>query len=126
MVYAMYKGIGVLAYAPLMDGHLARAPGTRTQRSSILEGTPFEKKLKPSDEEIIKRVKGIAEKRGWTMSQVALAWSATKVTSTIIGVNSVIRFHGLYASVLTIPHRLSALSKIISLTKLSTTRKSNL
>ncbi|KAI0036379.1 Aldo/keto reductase [Vararia minispora EC-137] len=88
MAYALYKGIGVLAYAPLNDGNLARPLGTRTQRTTILEGTPFAKNPSSSDEEIIKRVQQAASKHGWTMSQVALAWSASKATSPIVGAGS--------------------------------------
>lgn len=72
-----------------MDGNLARAPGTRTPRSKSLEGTFFAKQLRPSDEEIVRRVQQVAQKHGWTMAQVALAWSSTKVSSPIIGANSV-------------------------------------
>jgi len=88
LAYCLHKGIGVLSYAPLMDGHLARPVGTRTARSKTLEGTFFEKKLRPTDEEIVRRVQQVAQTHGWSMAQVALAWSATKVTSPIIGANT--------------------------------------
>ena len=44
-----------------------------------------------ADNKIIATVEEIAKKKGWTMSQVALAWVNAKVTSPIIGFSSVER-----------------------------------
>ncbi|KAK7055268.1 Aldo/keto reductase [Favolaschia claudopus] len=85
--YCNYKGIGVISFSALMDGHLARPIGTETTRVNAIKGSPFEKARRPSDEVIIKRVQEIAGKRGWEMAQVALAWSLTKVSSPILGAN---------------------------------------
>lgn len=87
--YCKFKGIGVLSYSPLMDGHLARPLGTETPRTKNINGSPFEKKRRESDKEIIRRVEKIAEKHSLKMSQVALAWSGLKVSSPIIGANTV-------------------------------------
>ena len=87
--YCKYKGIGVIAYSPLMTGHLARPVGTETERAKLASGTPSEKKRRESDNQIIRRVEELAKKRSWTMSQVALSWVASKVTSPIVGVNKV-------------------------------------
>lgn len=87
--YCNLKGIGILAYSPLMDGYLARPVGAETERTQTFAGTFLEKKRRNSDNEIIKRVQAIAEKRSWKMSQVALAWSATKVSSPIVGLSKV-------------------------------------
>lgn len=89
--YCKYKGIGVLSYSPLMEGHLVRPPNTSTPRSDNVRNSPFEKKVRPSDTEIIKHVQELASKHGWKMSDVALAWSVTKVSSPIVGANSVQR-----------------------------------
>ncbi|KAL0064768.1 hypothetical protein AAF712_008315 [Marasmius tenuissimus] len=86
--YCNHKGIGTLAYSPLMDGHLARKPGESTPRSKSVEGTFFEKKRRPSDQEIIKRVIETAEKNDWKMGQVALVWSLTKISAPVVGANS--------------------------------------
>ncbi|KAJ7209299.1 Aldo/keto reductase [Mycena pura] len=91
--YCNLKGIGILAYSPLMDGHLARPLGTQTERYNTFAGTALDKPLRDSDKEIIKRVEEIAKKRGWTMSQVSLSWSLTKVSSPIVGAGSVERVH---------------------------------
>ncbi|RDX49395.1 Aldo/keto reductase [Lentinus brumalis] len=92
--YCNYKGIGVIPYAPLLTGHLARPAGTDlTDRAKALVGSPFEKKLRESDIQILRRVEEVAHKKAWSMSQVALAWIAAKVASPIVGVNKVERLH---------------------------------
>ncbi|KAJ7810313.1 Aldo/keto reductase [Mycena olivaceomarginata] len=78
---------------PLMDGHLARPVDTKTERYNTFAGSPLDKPCRDSDKEIIKRVEEIAKTRGWTMSQVALSWSLTKVSSPIVGTSSVERVH---------------------------------
>ncbi|KAH9829966.1 Aldo/keto reductase [Rhodofomes roseus] len=92
--YCAHKGIGVISYSPLMDGHLARPIETETFRTQNINGTPFEKKRRPSDHAIIKRVQELADKHDWSMAQVALAWSNTKVSSLIVGANSPDRLRG--------------------------------
>lgn len=91
IAYCKHKGIGILAYSPLMDGHLARPVDTETPRTKSINGTPLEKRRRDSDKEIIRRVEELAAKRGWTMSQVALAWVASKATTPISGANTVSR-----------------------------------
>lgn len=44
-----------------------------------------------SDQAIIERVQEIAEKKGWKMSTVALAWLNKRVASPIVGISSVER-----------------------------------
>ncbi|PBK60644.1 Aldo/keto reductase [Armillaria solidipes] len=89
--YCKYKGIGVLSYSPLMEGHLARLLNTSTPRSDYVRNSSFEKKVRSSDAEIIERAQELTSKHGWKMSDVALAWSVTKVSSPIVGANSVQR-----------------------------------
>lgn len=89
IAYCNFKGIGVISYAPLMTGLLARPIGEDTARSKALKGSPFEKKVRSSDEEIIRHVQKVSEDHKWSMSQVALAWSLSKVSSPIVGVNTV-------------------------------------
>lgn len=43
------------------------------------------------DRQIIERVQELAEKKGWKMSTVALAWINKRVTSPIVGFSSVAR-----------------------------------
>ncbi|KAJ7133521.1 NADP-dependent oxidoreductase domain-containing protein [Mycena epipterygia] len=72
--YCKYKGIGVVSYSPLANGHLARPFGAQSLQ-------------------IIKRVEKVAEKYSLKMGQIALAWSSLKVTSPVVGVNTPERVH---------------------------------
>ena len=87
--YCRHRGLGLIAYSPLMDGHLARPVGTETTRTKFIAGTFFEKQRRESDKQIIARVEELANKKGWAMCQVALAWVAAKATSPIVGANTV-------------------------------------
>ncbi|RYP64155.1 hypothetical protein DL771_008891 [Monosporascus sp. 5C6A] len=87
-------GVGLIPWAPLCRGHLARPPQDfgSTQRSKEEKETSkgAHGTVEP-DLTIIKRVQEIAEKRGWKMSHVALAWINKRVESPIIGFSSVAR-----------------------------------
>ncbi|TFK62207.1 Aldo/keto reductase [Pluteus cervinus] len=91
LAYCKYNGIGVIPWSPLAGGPLARPLGAETPRTKFMKGSPFEPKLSEGDITIINRVKELAEKHGKTMSQVALSWISTKITSPIVGVSSVAR-----------------------------------
>jgi aryl-alcohol dehydrogenase-like predicted oxidoreductase len=52
---------------------------------------PGSRKVTEASQEIIRRVGELAEKKGWTMSQVALAWINARVASPIVGLSSVSR-----------------------------------
>jgi len=87
-------GVGLIPWAPLCRGHLARPPKDfgSTDRSRLeKEGAPGSHGTVEPDITIIKRVMEIAEKRGWPMSHVALAWINKRVSSPIIGFSSVER-----------------------------------
>ncbi|KAI4524598.1 Aldo/keto reductase [Schizophyllum commune Loenen D] len=73
--YCQYNGIGIIPWSPLAGGLLARP--LNSQKTPHME--------------IIKRVEEIAAKRGWKMPQVALAWAQRKITSPIVGFNSISR-----------------------------------
>ena len=75
----------------LLDGHLARPLGTKTERSSLFDGTIYDKPRRECDKEIIRRVEELAKKKGWKMSEVGLAWIDGKVDSPIVGCSSVSR-----------------------------------
>ncbi|OOF96459.1 hypothetical protein ASPCADRAFT_129544 [Aspergillus carbonarius ITEM 5010] len=84
-------GVGLIPWAPLNRGNLARVPenfGSTVRSGEEKEGNVG---LEEADVAIIKRVVEIAEKRDWPMSHVALAWINKRVTSPIIGVSSVKR-----------------------------------
>lgn len=87
--YCKFHGIGVIPWAPLATGILARPVGTRTTRTAQIEGSAWERKLSDADAVIVNRVEEVAKKKGWSMSEVALAWCKTKVVSPIVGITSV-------------------------------------
>ena len=62
-----------------------------TRGSGEAEKRIFTSGVGEPDETIIDRVQELAERKGWKMSQVALAWIYKRVTSPIIGFSSVER-----------------------------------
>ncbi|KAL1756446.1 NADP-dependent oxidoreductase domain-containing protein [Schizophyllum commune] len=89
LAYCKFNGVGVIPYSPLFGGKLARpVEAGATARTESLQGTPIALPLSEADQAIVKRVEEIAKKRGVKMSQVALAWVASKTDSMIVGMNS--------------------------------------
>jgi len=95
--YCDATGIGLIPWAPLCRGHLARPPQEfgKTVRS---EGEAknktqsfYQSGHSEGDQEIVRRVQELAEKHGWKMSHVALAWINKRISSPIIGFSSVAR-----------------------------------
>ena len=76
-----------MQWGPLSQGALAR-PVEETGKTTRSQdrGGPSE-----ADAAIIHRVKEIADKKGWPMSHVALAWVNDRISSPIIGFSSVKR-----------------------------------
>ncbi|EGO03510.1 hypothetical protein SERLA73DRAFT_175018 [Serpula lacrymans var. lacrymans S7.3] len=91
LAYCKYHGIGVIPWAPLAAGLLARPIGTETTRAVSRVGTSSEFKNSEADKIIISRVEEIAKAKGWKMGQVALTWAGSKITSPIVGINSIER-----------------------------------
>jgi aryl-alcohol dehydrogenase (NADP+) len=81
------QGIGVIPWSPLARGRLTRDWDEQTARSGTDE---FGKRLydERSDRAIVARVAEIAEQRGVSRAQVALAWVLAKpvVSAPIVGV----------------------------------------
>ncbi len=84
-------GVGLIPWAPLFRGHLARPLGTDTTRSKTGMPSAMSRGLSDEDEAIIKRVSELAEKHGWKMSQVALAWIIQRGTIPIVGFSNTAR-----------------------------------
>ncbi|MEV0848662.1 aldo/keto reductase [Streptomyces sp. NPDC049954] len=79
------QGVGVLPWSPLARGRLARAWDTETERTRTDE---FGRTLyAEGDREIVGAVGRVAEERGVSRAQVALAWLLHRpgVTSPIVG-----------------------------------------
>jgi len=80
-------GVGLIPWAPLAAGKLAR----KVESHGSTERSKSAPELTEADKKIVQRVEELAEKKGWTMSQVALAWENKRVSSPIIGFSSVER-----------------------------------
>lgn len=83
--------IAMTPYSPLAGGRLSKRKGETSKR--LVEDTYAKSKYdntKTQDELIIERVAEIAENRERTMTEVALAWLLTKVTSPVVGAT---KFH---------------------------------
>ena len=80
------EGIGVIPWSPLARGRLTRDWDVQTERSRTDE---FGKRLYMEDDRrIVQAVANVAEKRGVSRAQVALAWLLSKpvVSAPIVGV----------------------------------------
>ena len=82
------QGIGVIPWSPMARGKLTRDWEETTPRSGTDEfGKTLYASNEASDREIVDRVRKVAEARGVSRAQVALAWMLHKpfVTAPIIG-----------------------------------------
>lgn len=80
--------IGLIPWSPLARGRLTRPWDETTARSEMDEfGRTLYSKTAEADREIVERVAAVAEKRGVSRAQIALAWVLQKdvVTAPIIG-----------------------------------------
>jgi len=78
-------GVGLVPYSPNGKGRLARPAGEQSKRSSTDKVVQaFDS---PTDEPVIDAVQKLAEARGVTMAQIALAWVLRNplVSSPIVG-----------------------------------------
>ncbi|RMZ79166.1 hypothetical protein DV738_g3436, partial [Chaetothyriales sp. CBS 135597] len=103
--YCHKSGVGLIPWAPLYAGLLARpynSAASTTRGASIIERSNKKDGDSPDadaetqrqskiDQTIITRVEEIATKRGWKMSQVALAWIIQKGTTPIVGFSNLDR-----------------------------------
>jgi aryl-alcohol dehydrogenase-like predicted oxidoreductase len=79
----------LIQWAPLDAGNLAR-PYEQYRTTERGKNHPTAG-LREVDVKTIARVQELAEKKGWKMSQVALAWVNKRISSPIIGFSSVER-----------------------------------
>ncbi|KAJ7592638.1 NADP-dependent oxidoreductase domain-containing protein [Mycena floridula] len=91
-------GVGSIPYSTLANGYLSRPlNGEQTTRSSV-ELARSDRWLQfESNRTIVDRVEELAEKKGCSMAQLAMAWACRKpgVTAPIIGVSSIEKLHDL-------------------------------
>ncbi|GAB3705658.1 aldo/keto reductase [Mariniluteicoccus flavus] len=87
--YCLATGVGVLPWSPLARGRLTRDWHETTERQHTdAFGQGLFTQREDSDRAIVEAVRDIAEERGVSRAQVALAWvrQAEAVTSPIVGV----------------------------------------
>ncbi|KAL2128205.1 hypothetical protein VTI74DRAFT_9517 [Chaetomium olivicolor] len=87
-------GVGLVPWAPLCRGHLARRPeeyGSTARSKGEKETQPGAHGTVEPDLSIIRRVMEVADRHEWPMSHVALAWINKRVTSPIIGFSKIER-----------------------------------
>lgn len=99
--YCKATGVGLIPWSPLARGHLARSQkGSDTRRkdhepnveeASKLGNAAYMLGFSDMDTAIIARVEEIAEKKGWSMATVGLAWINEKIESPIVGLGSIKR-----------------------------------
>lgn len=96
---------GVIPYSPLARGLLTRPLNTKSSVSIRDKNSDYAFKkygldqLTESDEEIIKRVQELSEKKNVSMAAISCAWIIHKGCSPIVGVNSVKRVDDLVTAV---------------------------
>ena len=81
-------GVSRIPYSPLAGGHLARTEWNSSSERSRTDNVLRRRydACRDSDQRIIQHVSDIADARGVTMSQIALAWHYAKgVTAPVIG-----------------------------------------
>ncbi|MCL6631204.1 MAG: aldo/keto reductase [Alicyclobacillus herbarius] len=82
------EGIGVIPWSPLARGRLTRDWEETTKRSETDNfGRTLYNVMEEADKQVVARVKEVAEERGVSRAQVALAWVLQKkpVTAPIVG-----------------------------------------
>lgn len=84
------SGIALTPYSPLASGRLVKDSGVLSRRTELddMQKSKYDATLE-QDSIIIQRVKEIADKKGFTRTQVALGWLLTKVTSPIVGATKI-------------------------------------
>jgi aryl-alcohol dehydrogenase-like predicted oxidoreductase len=84
-------GVGIIPWAPLCRGFLARrlqdslSGTTGRAQDELVNGSRYIGVREDPDHRIIRRVEELADRKGWTMVDVALAWLNKRVTSPVVG-----------------------------------------
>ena len=86
-LYCQEEGISMTPYSALAAGRLSRKPKDAPTRRLAEDGYARFKydAVRDMDAPIIRRVAELAERRGVSMTEIALAWLLRKVTSPVVG-----------------------------------------
>ena len=89
------ENIAVTPYSALASGRLSRRAGESTKRLQEDSYAKFKyDSTAEADGKIIKRVEELADKRGVSMTEIALAWLLTKSTSPVVGATKLSHVEG--------------------------------
>ncbi len=85
--YCREENIALTPYSALASGRLSRKPGGEDTKRAAEDSYARFKYDATADEDsvIISRVAELAEKRGVTMTEIALAWLLAKTTAPVVG-----------------------------------------
>lgn len=90
--FCQAEGIGLIPWSPNARGLLTRPWAEETERSKRDAKTrKWFRGREGQNEEIVRRVEQIAQKRGCTMSNVALAWLHSKGCCPVVGLDKIER-----------------------------------
>ena len=98
--YCREETIALTPYSALAGGRLSRRPGEISKRRAEDEYARFKyDKTAEQDQVIIRRVAELADRRNVSMTEIALAWLLTKVTSPVVGATKFHHIEGAAAAV---------------------------
>lgn len=88
--FARRHGIALIPWSPLARGILSRPLGVDSERARTDGGMQRYRfsRLEPHEQEIVKRVQEVADKRGLSMATVGTAWVLHKGCHPIVGFSS--------------------------------------
>lgn len=88
--FCRQENIALTPYSPLAGGRLCKHPGETSRRLREDSYARFKyDKTAQQDAEILGRVEELAERRGVSMTQIALSWLMSRVTAPVVGVTRV-------------------------------------
>ena len=93
--YCREEHIAMTPYSPLAGGRLSKRPGETSKR--LQEDSYARLKYdaaQKQDVPIITRVAELADRRGVSMTEIALAWLLTKVTAPVVGATKLSHIEG--------------------------------
>ena len=94
------NSVAMTPYSALASGRLSRRPGETTRRLELDEYAKGKyDRTAEADNAIIERVAELADRRGVSMTEIALAWLLTKVTAPVVGATKPSHVDGAAAAV---------------------------
>ena len=98
--YCRQENIAMTPYSALASGRLSRRPGETSRRLELDNYAKFKyDATKEADEAIILRVAELADKKGVSITQIALSWLLTRVTAPVVGATKDSHIEGAAAAV---------------------------